>query len=153
MVAQHCSSVLSTALNSLVAGLTSLKIWSAKSAKKCHLCASISAHSLHISKVVFVFYYTDQYYFMLFFCMQSDFVIYVNSGVTCNTYLRYIADWCSLDLSRIFFLLNRKVWLQILDQCTHMYNVHTTIVFTYIQRLFLYIHLKWWSLSFWNWLI
>ena len=39
--------VLSTALNSLIAGLTSLKIWSTKSAKKRHLCASISAHSLH----------------------------------------------------------------------------------------------------------
>ena len=49
MLAQHCSSVLSTALNSLVAGLTSLKIWSTKSAKKRHLCASISAHSLHKS--------------------------------------------------------------------------------------------------------
>ena len=44
MLAQHCSSVLSTALNSLVAFL---KIWSTKSAKKRHLCASISAHSLH----------------------------------------------------------------------------------------------------------
>ena len=40
------SSVLSTALNSLVTGLTSLKIWLTKSAKKRHLCASISAHSL-----------------------------------------------------------------------------------------------------------
>ena len=43
MLAQHCCSVLSTALNSLVASLTSLKIWSTKSAKKLHLCASISA--------------------------------------------------------------------------------------------------------------
>ena len=47
MLAQYLVEVLSTALNSLVAGLTSLKIWSTKSAKKCHLCASISAHSLH----------------------------------------------------------------------------------------------------------
>ena len=47
MLAQYCSSVLSTTLNSLVASLTSLKIWSTKSAKKRHLCASISAHSLH----------------------------------------------------------------------------------------------------------
>ena len=50
------SSVLSrsteySSLNSLVAGLTSgistLKIWSTKSAEKRHLCASISAHSLY----------------------------------------------------------------------------------------------------------
>ena len=45
------SSVLSTALNSLVlllhASQQSLKIWLTKSAKKCHLRASISAHSLH----------------------------------------------------------------------------------------------------------
>ena len=47
MLAQYLVEVLSTALNSLVAGLTSLKIWSTKSAKKRHLCASISAHSLH----------------------------------------------------------------------------------------------------------
>ena len=51
MLAQYWAGVLSTALNSLVAGLTShisaLKIWSTKSAKKRHLCASISAHSLH----------------------------------------------------------------------------------------------------------
>ena len=47
MLAQYWVEVLSTALNSLVAGLTSLKIWSTKSAKKRHLCASISAHSLH----------------------------------------------------------------------------------------------------------
>ena len=51
MLAKHCSSVLSTALNSLVAGLTSLKIWSTKSAKKRHLFASISAHSLHMTVV------------------------------------------------------------------------------------------------------
>lgn len=50
MLAQYLVEVLSTALNSLVAGLTSLKIWSAKSAKKRHLCASISAHSLHKMK-------------------------------------------------------------------------------------------------------
>ena len=48
MLAQYLVEVLSTALNSLVAGLTSLKIWSTKSAKKRHLCASISAHGLHI---------------------------------------------------------------------------------------------------------
>ena len=47
MLAQYWVEVLSTALNSLVASLTSLKIWSTKSAKKRHLCASISAHSLH----------------------------------------------------------------------------------------------------------
>ena len=47
MLAQYLVEVLSTALNSLVAGLTSLKIWSTKSAKKRHFCASISAHSLH----------------------------------------------------------------------------------------------------------
>ena len=47
MLAQYWVEVLSTALNSLVAGLTSLKIWSTKSAKTRHLCASISAHSLH----------------------------------------------------------------------------------------------------------
>ena len=47
MLAQYLVEVLSTALNSLVAGLTSLKIWSTKCAKKRHLCASISAHSLH----------------------------------------------------------------------------------------------------------
>ena len=47
MLAQYLVEVLSTALNSLVAGLTSLKIWSTKSAKKRHLCASISAHSLY----------------------------------------------------------------------------------------------------------
>ena len=39
-----------------------------------------------------IFYYIDQDYLTLFFCVESDFVIYVNSGVTCNTYLRYIAD-------------------------------------------------------------
>ena len=50
MLAQYLVEVLSTALNSLVAGLTSLKIWSTKSAKKRHLCASISAHSLHWQK-------------------------------------------------------------------------------------------------------
>ena len=44
---QLSSSVLSTAFNSLVAGLTSLKMWSTKSAKKRHLCASISTHSVH----------------------------------------------------------------------------------------------------------
>ena len=47
MLAQYLVEVLSTALNSLVTGLTSLKVWSTKSAKKRHLCASISAHSLH----------------------------------------------------------------------------------------------------------
>ena len=47
MLAQYLVEVLSTALNSLVAGLTSLKIWLTKSAKKRHLCASVSAHSLH----------------------------------------------------------------------------------------------------------
>ena len=31
-----------------------------------------------------IFYYIDQGYLTLFFCMQSDFVIYVNSGVTCG---------------------------------------------------------------------
>ena len=47
MLAQYLVEVQSTALSSLVVGLTSLKIWSTKSAKKRHLCASISAHSLH----------------------------------------------------------------------------------------------------------
>ena len=51
MLAQYWLGVLSTALNSLVACLTSLKIWSTKSAKKRHLCASISAHSLHCPKI------------------------------------------------------------------------------------------------------
>ena len=51
MLAQYWVEVLSTALNSLVASLTSLKIWSTKSAKKRHLCASISAHSLHRQSV------------------------------------------------------------------------------------------------------
>ena len=45
------SSVLSTALNSLLlllhASQQSLKIRSTKSAKKRHLCASISVHGLH----------------------------------------------------------------------------------------------------------
>ena len=49
------SSVLSTALNSLVALLhtsqQSLKKWSTKSAKKRHLCALISAHSQHSKKM------------------------------------------------------------------------------------------------------
>ena len=66
MLAQHCSSVLSTALNSLVAGLTSLKIWSTKSVKKRHLCASISAHSLHKSSPVLllchIWFVTFQHY-------------------------------------------------------------------------------------------
>ena len=55
MLAQYLVEVLSTALNSLVAGLTSLKIWSTKSAKKRHLCASISAHSLHINLLLLTF--------------------------------------------------------------------------------------------------
>ena len=38
---------------------------------------------LHWNKVP-IFYYIDQDYLTLFFCMQSDFVIYVNSGVTCG---------------------------------------------------------------------
>ena len=50
MLAQYLVEVLSTALSSLVVGLTSLKIWSIQSAKKRHLCASISAHSLHKCK-------------------------------------------------------------------------------------------------------
>ena len=49
------SSVLSTALNSLLALLHAskqlLKIWSSKSAKKHHLCVSISANSLQIIKI------------------------------------------------------------------------------------------------------
>ena len=56
MLAQYSVEVLSTALNSLVAGLTSLKIWSTKSAKKRHLCTSISAQSLH-SKIKMSNYY------------------------------------------------------------------------------------------------
>ena len=54
MLAQYLVEVLSTALNSLVAGLTSLKIWSTKSAKKRHLCASISTHSVHYYIKMFV---------------------------------------------------------------------------------------------------
>ena len=49
-----------------------------------------------------IFYYIDQDYLTLFFCVESDFVIYVNSCVTCNTYLRYIADLSAKDLSYIF---------------------------------------------------
>ena len=41
-------------------------------------------------------------YLTLFFFVQSDFVIYVNSGVTCNTYLRDIADLSAKGLSYIF---------------------------------------------------
>ena len=49
-----------------------------------------------------IFYYIDQDYLTLFFCVESDFVIYVNRCGTCNTYLRYFR-------------------LQIFDQCTNFY--------------------------------
>ena len=55
MLAQYLVEVLSTALNSLVAGLTSLKIWSTKSTKKRHLCALISTHSLHMHHFAEIF--------------------------------------------------------------------------------------------------
>ena len=37
-----------------------------------------------------IFYYIDQDYLTLFFCMHSDLVSTESSGGTCNTYLRYI---------------------------------------------------------------
>ena len=61
---------------------------------------------------------------MLFFCMQSDFVIYVNSGVTCNTYLRYIADWRALDFRYIFSPIGQITY-------DNRFYLHTTILFYY----------------------
>ena len=74
-----------------------------------------------------IFYYIDQDYLTLFFCVESDFVIYVNKGVTCNAYLRYIADWRGLDLRYIFLL---KIRLQFADQCkcVYLYTTHTTAI-------------------------
>ena len=77
MLVQYLVEVLSTALNSLVVGIIS-KIWSTKGAKKRHLCASISANSLHGVLIFVILQVTPpigggrNYFFVLF-----SFVIYV----------------------------------------------------------------------------
>ena len=59
-----------------------------------------------------IFYYIDQDYLTLFFCVESDLVRRECKGVTCNTYLRYI------------FSPERS-------DCRFLINVHS---FTYIRR-------------------
>ena len=109
MLAQYWVGVLSTALNSLVACLTSLKIWLTKSAKKHHLCASISAHGLQYSIFTKWFYHCDPKIMDPRFCLILSKENIVVSKVTI-----FIVDCCSfwhpiLYLGWIF----ARTWAQI----------------------------------------